>query len=263
MVLVPKDSFLDEAWQPVLPRVWDLIASAFGCSRVARSAEIDSGGTRASRLELVLDAESRGGVVLVVQNGVKYEFDATKCMFSSGNITEKQRVAKFPAQGEVVVDLFCGIGYFTLPLLVHAGVTHVHACDWNPHAVAAIRHNLKLNGVEGRCTVHEGDNRVTTAGLDNVANRVLLGLIPSSQGSWHTAVRVLSQQGGWLHVHENVHRDEVTAFVERMEANLADIARGLGKVWNVSCKHVERVKSYAPRVYHYVFDVLCAPLPPV
>eukprot|EP01050_Picozoa_sp_SAG11_P007581 SAG11_NODE_637_length_8033_cov_4.585707_10_plen_120_part_00 len=30
-------------------------------------------------------------------------------------------------------------GYFTLPLLVHAKVAHVHACELNPDSVAALR----------------------------------------------------------------------------------------------------------------------------
>ncbi len=52
-----------------------------------------------------------------------------------------------------------GIGYFTLPYLVHAGAAHVHACEWNPNAVEALRYNLGQNGVAHKCTVHQGDNR--------------------------------------------------------------------------------------------------------
>lgn len=52
-----------------------------------------------------------------------------------------------------------GIGYFTLPYLIHAGAKFVHACEWNPDAVQALHRNLQLNSVEDRCTVHYGDNR--------------------------------------------------------------------------------------------------------
>ena len=52
-----------------------------------------------------------------------------------------------------------GIGYFTLPYLVHAGAAHVYACEWNPDAVESLRTNLALNAVERRCTVLFGDNR--------------------------------------------------------------------------------------------------------
>ncbi len=43
-----------------------------------------------------------------------------RVMFSSGNVTEKARVAAFNARGQIVVDMFAGIGYFTIPLLVRA-----------------------------------------------------------------------------------------------------------------------------------------------
>lgn len=55
--------------------------------------------------------------------------------------------------------VFAGIGYFTLPYLVHAGASHVYACEWNPHAVEALQRNLHLNSVFDRCTVLFGDNR--------------------------------------------------------------------------------------------------------
>ena len=42
---------------------------------------------------------------------------------------------------------FAGIGYFTLPFLVHAGAEFLHACEWNPEAVKALARNLSRNGV--------------------------------------------------------------------------------------------------------------------
>lgn len=36
---------------------------------------------------------------------------------------------------------------------------------------------------------------------------------------------------------------------------------GLGSgSWSFECKHLERVKSYAPRVYHVVADILASPV---
>ena len=43
-----------------------------------------------------------------MDNGVAYEYDVTRCMFSAGNITEKLRVANMGKRGEVVVDLYAG-----------------------------------------------------------------------------------------------------------------------------------------------------------
>ena len=52
------------------------------------------------------------------ENGVLYSFDATKCMFSWGNLSEKRRMGQLDCKEEVIVDLFSGIGYFTFPFLV-------------------------------------------------------------------------------------------------------------------------------------------------
>ena len=45
---------------------------------------------------------------MVVIFSYRYTYDVTKCMFSSGNITEKLRVSKLDCTGEVVVDLYAG-----------------------------------------------------------------------------------------------------------------------------------------------------------
>ena len=52
-----------------------------------------------------------------------------------------------------LLSLISGIGYFTLPYLVHAGAAHVYACEWNPNAVEALKRNLQLNGVAGESSM--------------------------------------------------------------------------------------------------------------
>jgi len=53
-------------------------------------ARVAATGTRDSQLELLL-----GGTSWVhhVENSIVYSFDAVKCMFSSGNVSEKLRMA--------------------------------------------------------------------------------------------------------------------------------------------------------------------------
>ena len=62
------------------------------------------------------------------ENGILFCLDITRCMFSSGNVTEKARMGRLQCTGETVVDLFAGIGYYTLPLLVHAGMPALLLC---------------------------------------------------------------------------------------------------------------------------------------
>ncbi|NXY92606.1 TYW2 protein, partial [Alcedo cyanopectus] len=200
LVVLSEDSFRAALWEEQGPALWETVALALGARRLARRGRVLPGGMRSPSVTLLLGQD---GWVEHVDNGIRYTFDVTKCMFSPGNITEKLRVASLPCSGEVLVDLYAGIGYFTLPYLVHAAAAFAHACEWNGHAVEALRRNLVLNGVQDRCRIHHGDSRQLD--LRDVADRVNLGLIPSSEEGWPVACRVLKKgTGGVLHIHHNV-----------------------------------------------------------
>ncbi|NXG31850.1 TYW2 protein, partial [Dromaius novaehollandiae] len=224
LILLSEDNFSAALWEKLGPVLWETVASALGAQRVARRGRVSPGGMRFPSVTLLLGQD---GWVEHMDNGIRYMFDVTKCMFSAGNITEKLRVASLPCSGEVLVDLYAGIGYFTLPYLVHAAAAFAHACEWNCHALEALRRNLALNGVQDRCRIHPGDNRQVSGTartgrsarctascspalsfqleLRDVADRVNLGLIPSSEEGWPVACRVLKKDtGGVLHIHHNV-----------------------------------------------------------
>ena len=173
-------------------------------------------------------------------------------MYSSGNITERRRMGEVDAAGEVVVDLYAGIGYYTLPLICNAGVSKVHACEMNPHSIDALTKGLIANMVGDRCLIHRGDNQETAPMLKDCADRVVLGLLPSSKKAWPLAVNCLKPEGGILHVHMNCEEDSlkdgsfVTSTVQEFEK--------LGCL--VEVLHLEDVKSYSPHVRHVVLDLV-------
>ncbi|NWU11798.1 TYW2 protein, partial [Cephalopterus ornatus] len=293
LVLLSEDSFRAAAWESLGPALWETVASALGARRVAKRGRVLPDGMRTPSVTLLLGQD---GWVEHVDNGIRYTFDVTKCMFSPGNITEKLRVALLPCSGEVLVDLYAGIGYFTLPFLVHARAAFVHACEWNVHAVEALRRALALNGVQDRCRIHHGDSRQLE--LRDMADRVNLGLIPSSEEGWPVACRVLKKDtGGVLHIHHNVEspptptpvlpaewgspeaqhpmedirketsgariRPEWQRWAEatamRIQGLLVELHRW---PWHTRVLHIEPVKSYAPHVHHLVLDLECQPALP-
>lgn len=192
-------------------------------------------------------------------------------MFSRGNVTEKKRFASLVQEGERVLDMYAGIGYYTLPALVHGKAEHVTACEWNPNAIYALRHNLNANGVENRATLLEGDCRVSLeahlVSKDDRPNqtnfdRVSLGLLPSSEGGWDIAIACLNQSiGGWLHIHGNVPTAERRQWAHWVCQSLKLLTEqhNHSKEWNAICTHVEKVKSYAPMIDHVVADVFVGP----
>ncbi|XP_059317523.1 tRNA wybutosine-synthesizing protein 2/3/4-like isoform X1 [Lycium ferocissimum] len=252
IVVLPQTSFKDSAWELIGQELWFLVAKSLGTNRLARQGRVAPTGTRDSTLEILV---GDNGWVNHRENGILYSFDATKCMFSWGNLSEKLRMGNFDCKDEVIVDLFAGIGYFVLPFLVRAKAKFVYACEWNPHAVEALRRNLEANLVAERCVLLEGDNRITAP--KGVADRVCLGLIPTSEGSWATAVRALRDEGGILHIHGNVKDSEENVWRNNVSQSIQEIARSEGHHWEVTVEHVERVKWYAPHIRHLVADVRC------
>ncbi|KAL0712036.1 hypothetical protein Bca4012_019014 [Brassica carinata] len=252
IVVLPVTSFKDPAWSSISEEVWSAVAISLSANRLARQGRVEANGTRDSTLEILVGDD---GWVDHRENGILYSFNATKCMFSWGNLSEKLRMGNTACENEVVVDLFAGIGYFTLPFLVRAKAKMVYACEWNPHAIEALRHNVEANFVSDRCIVLEGDNRITAP--KGVADRVCLGLIPTSEGSWVTAIQALRPEGGILHVHGNVKDSDVSSWAEHVSKSLREIARAEGRSWEVTVEHIEKVKWYAPRIRHLVADVRC------
>ncbi|XP_065585551.1 tRNA wybutosine-synthesizing protein 2 homolog isoform X2 [Cyrtonyx montezumae] len=291
LVLLSEDSFSAALWAKLGSVLWKTVASALGAQRLAKRGRVLPDKMRSPNVTLILGHNSW---VEHVDNGIRYTFDVTKCMFSPGNITEKLRVASMQCSGEVLVDLY-------------AAAAFAHACEWNPHALEALRKNLALNGVQDRCQIHAGDSRQLQ--LRDVADRVNLGLIPSSEEGWPVACRVLKKgTGGVLHIHHNVearsmplvlkdeqrppeesrseqedeeHRSSKEMGSSGQEVQAARIRpewwswaeaaaariRGLlaelhGQPWQTCILHIEAVKSYAPHVHHIVLDLECRPTPP-
>ena len=183
-------------------------------------------------------------------------------MYSRGNVTEKRRFGQELVQkDEIIVDMYAGIGYYTLPALIHGNAKFVHACEWNPDAIAFLKYNLEFNGVSKRAKVYEGDCRLNAHLLEGIADRVSLGLLPSSEGGWKSAIKTLNFfKGGWLHIHSNVPVKEKFDWMIWVCKSLTDIVSELNKNdWAVICHKVERVKSFAPHIDHMVADIFVGP----
>ena len=225
-----------------------MVSDALKVGRVGRMGEI-SGEMRESSVEMLLGDDDW---VVRRESGVEYGYNLTQCMFSAGNINERRRMGEVVRAGEIIVDLYSGIGYYTLPMLVHSRVGHVHCCEWNPNAVRALDSNLESNGVTEKCTVHIGDNRITAANLTGVADRVILGLLPTSEDAYEVAMAVLGPSGGTLHIHGVAAADDHASWAEAVGRSLQAIEPGC----SLDSGRPVMVKSYAPHWDHVVLDVV-------
>ena len=59
------------------------------------------------------------------ENGCLFNLDLSKVMWAKGNNNERLRIAKLVKDGETVVDMFAGIGYFSIPIGVHSDAKEI------------------------------------------------------------------------------------------------------------------------------------------
>ncbi|KAF5071822.1 23S rRNA (uracil(1939)-C(5))-methyltransferase RlmD [anaerobic digester metagenome] len=179
------------------------------------------------------------------ESGILYRLDPAKVMFSSGNFDEKLRMASLDCQGETVVDMFAGIGYFTMPLAAKARAEKVVACEINPEAVRFLRENIKLNRVDEVVTVFEGDNRDLPG--ERFADRVVMGYV---NVTWQFLPKAFSlvKRGGVIHYQDTCSIDRIP------EGLMENLRKGSGgRPFQVL--GIREVKAYAPSISHMVVDV--------
>lgn len=180
------------------------------------------------------------------ENGCVFKLDVTKVMFSKGNLAEK-KLMSVVAHDEVVVDMFAGIGYFSIPMAVHSSPKKIISVELNPVSFGYLQENIRLNHVEDLVEPILGDCAAVTP--ENVADRVVMGYVGTTHHYLINGIRALKPEGGILHYHETT--PEKLLF-ERPVNRIKEAALQLRK--KVEILETRRIKKYAPGVWHVVVD---------
>ena len=260
LVLLPGELGQTKAWEkvtqhPMVGDLWKGMARALKVTSVGLQAPIANNRFRSAQVNMLLGSSH----VRFSDHGVMFAFDASKVMFSSGNITERRRIGTMDMQGEVVVDAYAGVGYYTFHMLVNAGAAHVHACEINPASLTGLKAGAEANGLLERMTVHAGDNALALETLRGTADRCHLGLLPSSEPVWEACMLALKPTGGVLHIHMNVEEENIERWTNATVERFQNLVAQHSLSFNVQPMHVERVKWFAPRVRHVVLDLSFRP----
>ncbi len=183
-----------------------------------------------------------------VENGIRYKLNPQKIMFSSGNMDERIRMGLISNTKETIVDLFAGIGYFTLPLAVYSKPKKIYACEINKIAYDYLSQNIVLNDVTETVEPLIGDNREIAP--ENVADRVLMGYLRDTFEFLPTALNCLKNNIGVIHYHEVCPN---TVLPDQPLQKIRDAAKEYDRT--IKLLSYRPVKSYAPGITHAVLDV--------
>jgi tRNA (guanine37-N1)-methyltransferase len=185
------------------------------------------------------------------ENGCLYHLDLSKVYFSPRLSHERARVASEVREGETVVDMFAGVGPFSILIARRRREVRVHAIDSNPDAVDYLKKNIEANRVGSKVSPYLGDARqVVRDNLEGSADRVVMNLPERAIEYVDAACNALKPTGGVIHYYE--FSPEPDLFSKAQERLIEEVSRHGRRVEGFS--RSRRVKSTAPHEWQIVLD---------
>jgi tRNA (guanine37-N1)-methyltransferase len=188
------------------------------------------------------------------ESGCLFSVDVEKCYFSPRLLSERMRIARQVDSGEVVVNMFAGVGCFSVVIARHANPEKVYSIDMNPVAFQYMRENVRMNGVYGKMVPLFGDAKeVIGTKLCHVAHRVLVPLPEKALEYLPYALLALKPSGGVIHYYDFEHAGRDEEPVEKVKVRVADKLRGMDVVFEFISGRV--VRSTGPNWCQIALDL--------
>jgi tRNA (guanine37-N1)-methyltransferase len=188
------------------------------------------------------------------ESGCIFAVDVENCYFSPRLLHERKRIASLVKPGEVVVNMFSGVGCFSIIIAKTVPKTKIYSIDVNPTAFEYMQQNVKLNRVYGKVTPLLGDAKdVVQSKLQGVADRVLMPLPEKALEYLPVAVSALKKEGGWIHYYDFQHATGNEDPIEKTKSKVAQKLETIGVRYTFT--HSRVVRRTGPNWYQTVVDI--------
>ncbi len=196
--------------------------------------------------ELVFIAGENKNETIYRENGCKYLLDVSNVYFTPRLSTERMRIAGQVTDGDQVVDMFAGIGPFSILIAKRFPLAHVIAIDKNPVAIKYLRENAKLNKLKN-IEIKEGDANEEVKGISD-ADHIIMNL-PHSAMEFIDAALGIMKRGGVIHFYAISHEDDLFEGIFKI---IEEHASRVG--FKVISLEKRIVRPYAPYQYNVCID---------
>lgn len=180
--------------------------------------------------------------------GCKFVIDMEKAYFTPRLGTERSRILEQIKDGEIVVDMFAGVGPFSILIGKNRPSCRVVAIDKNPEAVKFLRHNIELNAVSNVEAV-EGDAKEEVQRYIGVADHIIMNL-PHTAQEFLDAAMVVSKPGTVIHYYD------ITPESDLYSSSLGYIESAASKAgFAIEPIATRIVRSYSPHQFNVCIEV--------
>jgi tRNA (guanine37-N1)-methyltransferase len=219
---------------------------------VWRQSSAVSGEFRLRKLEHV--AGERRALTTHKEHGCAFRVDLENCFFSPRLSYERMRIARLVQPAEIVINMFAGVGSFSIIIAKHSNAETVYSIDVNPMAVGFMRENILLNHVLNRVAPLKGDAKnIIRDRLYKKADRVLMPLPEKAYEYLDCSVQALQPDGGWVHYYDFEHARKGESSTDKVVAKVSEKLSLMNVNFAIPFSRI--VRDTGPRWQQVVLDV--------
>lgn len=134
------------------------------------------GEYRVPKLELI--AGEHIAETIYQEFGMRLLLDVSKVYFSPRLSEERKRIASLVKKDEIILDMFCGVGPFSIMISKKSEARKIYAIDINETAIYYLKKNIELNKIQNIVPIH-GNSRNEIKKIET-PRRILMNLPHSS-----------------------------------------------------------------------------------
>jgi tRNA (guanine37-N1)-methyltransferase len=219
---------------------------------VWRQSSPVSGDFRLRELEWIA-GEKRAETVHKEYGGL-FKVDVSECYFSPRLAFERMRIANMVGDNEVVVNMFAGVGVYSILIAKRRKSVKVFSIDLNPVAVRYMHENILLNKVVKQVIPIEGDARaIVEERLSDTANRVLMPLPETAYNYLNSAISAVRAPRGWIHYYDFEHARKQENAIDKVATKVGERLHDLGTPFELASSRI--VRQTGPNWYQVALDL--------
>ena len=183
------------------------------------------------------------------ESGCRFMVDVRKAFFSPRLSSERTRIAELVSDGEVIVNMFGGIGMFSIIAAKKKKCT-VYNIDINPDAADFCQKNIAINKLAGNIiSIHGDASDVIKNQLDNKSHRTLM-LLPEKSDEFLNSAILATKNNGIIHYYSHIHADKKSDAAKLSEQHYLQVTPAKSTILGSKI-----VRPVGPRFYQTVVDI--------
>src|SRR5579863_832666 len=182
------------------------------------------------------------------EHGCRFKVDVEKTFFSPRLSTERERIAEVINEGETIINMFGGVGMFSI-VAAKKKKCHVYNIDINPDAARLCSENILLNKLKGTVESIEGDaTKVIEERLLEAGDRVLM-LLPERSDEFLDSAIKAAKKKAIIHYYCHTHAEKKDQVASLASQHFLSVVKVKSEILGAKI-----VRPVGPRFYQAVVD---------